>query len=442
MAKVSIFLDRRNMTSDGYPLKLRITHKNTNASRNTGIFLHEDEWDEGMLRCTKTCKGFGQKNKELDELIVNTRIQIKNLDETGKLRFMKSADIFAYIEGVYADQTKPIDNSFNGILKDYAESCRKKNTADTFLYTETVVMAYIHSFAPGADKVFIQDMNYEFIFNLERWMSSDAAATTMHKNLKINTRAQILTNIRTLWNHAIRRKIAKKDDYPFGTGGFKIRRAQKKKVSLSLEGIHRILSLRFDDVSGKEGLEMTRDFFMLSFYLCGISPIDLFYLEKATDGWVKYVRCKMEWTEPMEVEVKVIPEAKKIISKYEGKGKYLLNFADKYANFDSFYSFMRHRLDRIGIMIEQPEITPYWSRYTWSTFAARLQAPQYMIDKLMGHAPISVLEKDYLDLTREDCTPIQIKVAKHVLSGARINSVAAPKFIHKRGNVNEITKVF
>lgn len=442
MAKVSLYLDRRNMTSEGYPLKLRITHKNTNASRNTGIFLRDEEWDEDILRCTKACKRFGQKNEELDELIVNTRIHIKELEERGKLRFMKAADIFGHIEGVYADTNKGSDNSFNGILKEYAELCRKKNTADTFFYTETVVMAYVHTFAPRADKIFIQDMDYDFIFNLERWMSSAAAANAMHKSLKINSRAQILTNIRTLWNHAIRKKVAKKDEYPFGVGGFKIRRAQKKKVSLPLEDMHKLLALNFDQVEGRVGLETARDFFMLSFYLCGISPIDLFYLEKAEDGWVKYVRHKMEWTEPVDVEVKVIPEAQRIISKYEGKGKYLLSFPDKYANFESFYSFMRHRLDRIGIMIGQPAITPYWSRYTWSTFAARLQSPQYIIDKLMGHAPDSVLAKDYLDLTREDCTPVQIKVTEYALQNAHTNTVSAPKFIHKRGNKSELTEVF
>lgn len=68
-------------------------------------------------------------------------------------------------------------------------------------------------------------------------------------------------------------------------------------------------------------MEIARDIFMLQIYLMGINTKDLFYMKKESikNGRLQFNRYKTDRFYNMKIE----PEAKAILDKYEGQ-KYLL----------------------------------------------------------------------------------------------------------------------
>ena len=70
---------------------------------------------------------------------------------------------------------------------------------------------------------------------------------------------------------------------------FKIKNEEKDKVSLSPDQVKKLYNY---DLS-TPALQMARDFWMLSFFLCGINPTDLYHLKKPdSEGRISFIRAK------------------------------------------------------------------------------------------------------------------------------------------------------
>lgn len=420
MAKVSFFLDTRHVTQAGFPLKIRVTHNNTNAARSTNIYLREKDWDISLQRARKCAPNARNNNEYIESLLYTYRYSIKELDSAHRLRSMKASDILCYIE--HGDLRSEGDAYFNSRLHAYVDACAKPKYQASFLYTERTVMEFVHDKHPQTERIFMTDIDYNFLMRFERWMD--------RRGMKINTRAIHMTNIRTLWNEASKRKELSRDLNPFyGEDGYKIHRVLKEKEYLPIDGMRRLLELDFSDVQGREGLEKARDMFLLSFFLCGINPVDLWNMPKCQSGEMVYVRTKIERREPDPVHIFIPAVAQAIIDKYSD-GPRLLNFDQHYLNFENFYAFIRHRIDRIGAMIGYPNMTLGWSRHTWSTYAMKTGASDFQVDKLLGHMPSSINARHYATFEwDDDGKRITDQVVEYTLKGVNLNSVPAPKYV-------------
>lgn len=420
MAKISLFLDTRHASQDGYPLKVRITHNGTNAARSTGIYLSEHYWDAGYERLRKNAPNARANNEYLEQLIFEYRQKTLELDRSRRLRSMKAKDVLSYIE--HGDLLDTGDSCFNTRLHTYAEGCAKQKTADSFYYTERVVMQFAREHRIGIDNIYMTDIDYNFLKSLDRWME--------RQGMKINTRAIHMTNIRTIWNDASKRKELSRDLNPFyGDDGYKIHRVLKEKEYLPIDGMRKLLALDFSDIQGRDGLEKARDMFLLSFYLCGINPVDLWSMPKCHNGEMVFVRKKIERCEPDPVHIFIPAAAQAIIDKYSD-GPLMLNFEQHYINFESFYAFIRHRIDRIALMIGYPKMTLGWSRYTWSTYAMKTGASDFQVDRMLGHMPSSVNARHYASFEwHDEGRRITNQVVQYARAGVKCNSVPAPKYI-------------
>lgn len=420
MAKVSIVLDKRTTNAAGlHPLKIRITHNNSNASRTTSYYASAETWDESKQRIVRKANNAAKINSILDELVEEINVAIRELNKSKKLRIMRASDIFTCVYGKTVAEQR--DVSFNAILHEYANACRKPKYAESFLYTERIIMDFVESFNPYIDKLFFDDIDYSFVYRFDKWLDSKSCEKKNQTGVKMNSKAVHLVNIRTLWNYAIKMKIAEYANYPFRD--FKIRRPAKSEIKyLPLDSMHKLLELDFSNLKTSQGMELARDFFMLSFYFAGINPIDLFSLPKPVNGVICYTRQKIEWREPQKVKLFIPAAAQPIIDKYSD-GPNLLNFDQHFINFDSFYSFVRHRLDRIGVLINEPDMTLYWSRYTWSTYATKLGAQEFVIDKMLGHTPRTLLGQRYAKFEWEDGAILNQRVIEYATQGVNQKSV-------------------
>lgn len=440
MAKVSFLLDKK-WTANGFPVKMRITANQSNASRSLGIYLQsEKDWnkDESIVR--KTVPNSKEYNAIIVRELDRAEATIKNLKERNRLHIVRATDIFDLMESKAKAGAEAQDNTFFGVLERYAQLTRAEKTKQSFLYTGKLVRRFQEDTYRRHMKLFFDDIDYDWLFVFDRWMASKAPDNKSGKGLKVNTRAIHMTNIRTLFNYAIRTKVVSRDAYPFDCkfGGFKIRHAHKEKEYLPLDGLHKMIALNFDGLEGQSGLELARDMFLLSFMLYGLSPIDLYNLPKDDKGVLHVVRQKLDWQEPLPIHIKIPDCAKPIIAKYKCLGSNLLNLSRKYANYESFYAFVRHRLKRIGVMIGYKNITLYWARYSWSTYANKIKETTISIDCMLGHSQKTLAGDRYVTFDWEDAPEINDKVLTYALKDAHPKSVYAPKFLFHRGTKKPI----
>ena len=159
------------------------------------------------------------------------------------------------------------------------------------------------------------------------------------------------------------------------------------KRALPLAVIKKIKAL---DLSLTPALDYARDMFLMSFYLRGMSFIDMAYLKKADlkNGYITYRRRKtgqqliIEWTKEMQI----------ILDKYpENKSEYLLpvirnpgiNERCTYRN--TGYN-INHSLKRIAGMVGVTiPLTLYVARHSWASAAKSKGIPLSVISEGMGH---------------------------------------------------------
>ena len=403
MAKVSIILDKRSADKQGrYPIRLRIVNGNTNTMIATNLNVSESDFvgdpEKAIVRTNANAKQGNAFIKELYYTFINA---INELEHSGRLKAMSATDIRKYVEEKKECHT---EYDFTSVMQEYYAKTRTDKTKDTFDFTKKKLQAFAEK-----EKFFFEEINYKFLTDFDRWMENNGVS--------MSSRGIIFRNIRTVYNYAINNDWVNAGLYPFRK--FKIKQSHTEKVYLPEDKMRALMALDLTDEQQK-GLDLARDLFMLSFYLCGINPIDLFNLPKQS-GSIKFVRTKVKWHEPEPIHIRIQPEAQKIIDKHPG-ATHLTDFAEKYVSFDSFYHFCKHRLKKLGEMIDCPDITFYWARYSWATYASKLDIADSTISKALGHADGTLAEKRYISFDWSKVDAANRKVIVYVTKKGKKNT--------------------
>lgn len=148
--------------------------------------------------------------------------------------------------------------------------------------------------------------------------------------------------------------------------------------ALSVEDMRKILAFHYTGHKRKENTySKGLDYFLLSFYLLGINPVDMFNLRKdqMQNGRIVYSRRKTQRRiGGSEISVPVCKEAAEIINRHKGKGQNLLDMQDGYTRVEGVVRMMTRVLDNIHslleLKIEKNNFTWYSARHTWASIAA------------------------------------------------------------------------
>lgn len=133
--------------------------------------------------------------------------------------------------------------------------------------------------------------------------------------------------------------------------------------------------------------EIARDAFIASFYLRGISFIDLAHLRKSDlkDGYLHYTRRKTG----QRFSIRWEKEMQDIVDKYQaqtGSSPYLFPFLvanEKYHNAEARITYHLKKLGaKVGI---KGKLTLYVARHSWATAARDHQVPISVISEALGH---------------------------------------------------------
>lgn len=260
---------------------------------------------------------------------------------------------------------------------------KRKQTAILYRITSRKVAEYGDK-EPG-------DVGSKWLESFRQWC--------LKSGMQVNGAGKELRNIRAVYNWM--RKNGYTNNYPFTD--YSIVEEDTLPNDLSAEDI---CTLR--DYPCESWQERYRDFFMLSFYMAGINPVDLLTLRKDSfkNGHVSFVRRKTDKQGARKIHTIVLPvvdEAREIIKKYRGNGDYLLCFMDGRKDYHSFVKKCNEALKKIGeseIVPDKlgklrkveyhpifPNITLYTARYSFGSIAANdLDISEQTIGQCLGHS--------------------------------------------------------
>ena len=216
----------------------------------------------------------------------------------------------------------------------------------------------------------------QFTLSYETWLRS--------QRLCRNTTSFYMRNMRTLYNRAVQAGLTT-DCHPFRPVYTGIDKTAKRAITKA--DITRIKEV---DLSHRRTLSFARDIFLLSFYLRGISPIDLAFLRKAdiTKGIIVYTRSKTG----QQIRIRVVPDIQRILDKYaDTHTKYLLPLIKRedgtertqYRN--SAQRINRHLRELSEHLHLSTPLTLYVARHSWASIAYSDHVPLHVISVALGH---------------------------------------------------------
>ena len=223
----------------------------------------------------------------------------------------------------------------------------------------------------------------------------------LHHTAKVcsNTSSFYLRILRATYNKAVAKGLTPQQ-HPFREVYTGI--AQTRKRAISTESVSQIKRLEsVKELSPKE--EIARDTFLMSFYLRGISFIDLAHLRKSDlkDDYLHYTRSKtgqrltIRWEKEMQ-ELLEKYQAQTVTSPYlfpflvdEGNkrlGKTIDKKRDKKRLYHNAEARISYHLRKLGVNIGiKGKLTLYVARHSWATAARDNQIPISVISEALGH---------------------------------------------------------
>ncbi|NDV66756.1 site-specific integrase [Bacteroides sp. 224] len=298
----------------------------------------------------------------------------------------------------------------------------RRGTAKAYRSTLNSVLEY-----GGKDLKLSTVFEKSWLSNYQLWISG--------RGLESNTSSFYLSILQRLYHQALEIGLVK--HIPDLFANILIRHTPTQKRALPAA----IISLISEaDLSGKKGLEFSRDMFMLSFYLQGIAFVDLAFLRKADwkGGSIRYYRRKSK----SYINTPVSEEAKRILLKYRAltskESPYLLPIITEKEReaYDQYQSALRNqnrRLKRIATFLGITEnLTTYVSRHSWATIAHHEGVPASHISQALGHQTEVVTHvylKSFDDSVLRNANSIVIAAVNR---GMKVNN-NKPKWIDRKG---------
>ncbi len=366
MATVSAKIFEHHEKNDGtFNIKYIVYHKGERRHIDSPHFVSKRQ----------LTKDFEIKDKVvlrwLEETLDDYRILISSVGP--RLDFFTCEELRDYLR----DHNKEIDivqfaDEHIKFLK--SEEQNREPYSRTFRKIKNSLIDYF-----GRAEISINEIHSNMLYGYERFLKTSRKqtrinqlgkpVTTIEKGLSRGGLHAHMRDLRTLFNEAKRTYnndelgIFRIKHYPFTKYKVGAPPATRKRNF----DVDQVLTIRDCKVPEGSRIELAKELFMLSFYLCGTNAVDFYHASEANivKGRFEYKRSKTQGRRRDEafISIKIVGEAQPLLEKYLGK----LN--SRYGAYDyldyALYKGMKGLRELTGI----PELTLYWARHTFGTLA-------------------------------------------------------------------------
>lgn len=374
MASTKFYLDMRGRASDGKgTILIHIFHNQTMTTVSTGIRCSPQEWDGERIKTP----GSEPLNASLQEKKgkIDRAIALLSFDE--RFDRMSAADIRRMLTTC---KQKVTGHLVSDLFAEYLFTDLQEGTKEIYRATLSKVLAF------GGKSLKMENIDLKWLHQFECYLS---------KTQGVNGRAIYLRSLRAVCNYSAHQYGL---EYPFAN--FSVKQEPTRKRSVSVD-----LFRKFLDYPTTSANNRYRDYFLLMFYLIGINTKDLLLVRKESvvNGRLEYIRSKTH----KKYSIRIEPEAEELLKRYQGKD-YLLEAMDHCIHYKSFAHEMNDALKTIGEVRTEtvpdpedlfapphqerivypviPEISTYYARHCWATFAYEAGVPLDVISQALGHS--------------------------------------------------------
>ena len=216
-------------------------------------------------------------------------------------------------------------------------------------------------------------LNAQTLLAYEQWM--------LDRGLMRNSTSFYLRSLRSAWHRSLGRHTVHPD--PFESVYTGVDKTVKRALSL-----HVIKKLKNLQLSGDEA--WARDMFLLSFYMRGMSFIDMAYLRKSNlrDGYLTYSRRKTGQC----LVVRWEPCMQEILDRWgDNPTSFLLPIITRedlppYNQYKYAIARANRNLHLVGLRLRLPApLTMYVARHSWASIAHSRHIPLSIISEGLGH---------------------------------------------------------
>jgi len=395
MASVNIHLDKHKKKTDGsHPVVLQIIKDRKKKVIFLGHYVKDEHWDfDKNLPTSRHPNSTRLKNIIRGKLIGADKIILDFEDKkkpftvediANRLKSTEKSDMFF----AYGDKT--------------VEKLKElKQIGNSKIYDSTIAIF----------KEFRSDKDIS-LKHIDRKMLESFREFLIKRGCKINTISVYLRTLRAIYNRAVKENAVSEELYPFKN--LKIPSEKTKKRAIRKEDIDKIIGL---DLSGRKDLDYARDLFLFSFYLRGISFVDITYLKvkDIVGGRVYYTRRKTG----QKFSIKITDKSWAVIKKYNNlkdMDSYIFPILkrqdNEFLDYRNAIRLLNKKLKKISKQAKLPEpISTYTARHSWATIAKRSGIPTAIISEGLGHDSeettqiyLDSFENDVLDKANEIIT--------------------------------------
>ena len=352
-------------------INYQIIHERKVRQLPTDHRVFPDEWDES--RSTVAATGRSERKSYILSIPERIRWDVERLRKIDRKLDAKG---FAYTADDVIEEFNRYAHEYT--LFNFMESIITKLKQNGKIRTSETYRSALNSFRKFREEedIMLDCITSETMEAYEAW----------HKRRGVtpNTISFYTRILRAAYNRAVEDDIIE-NRKPFRHVYTGVDKTVKRALPLGI--IKKIKEL---DLSLTPALDYARDMFLMSFYLRGMSFIDMAFLKKKDlqGGILGYRRKKtgqqlfIKWEKPMQ----------EIIDKYDtGDSPYLLpiikeNGTDSRTQYKNGAHLVNDKLKKIGeqLGLEIP-LTSYVARHSWASIAKSKNIPVSTISEAMGH---------------------------------------------------------
>jgi integrase/recombinase XerD len=384
MSSFKVLLDKRRSLKDGsYPLIVRIYNGQKFRDINLKIPLQENQFDSQSQKV----KANHPNNKLINQKIKKTLLEVQDAALNMEI---KEEDVTAKKIRAKVVRTTPKLNFIQYGSK-ISEDMRQVNRlGNATAYRDAISALKTYS---GRSEIQFTEITYEFLCQIENKMLAGG--------LKRNSIAAYNRAWRAVFNKAINENLVESKYYPYRK--YKIKGEGTAKRNITKEDIAAIANV---ELKPNSELWQARNYFMLSFYLRGISFMDMAFLKK-TDIRVGKVSYRRKKTHKL-YNIKLTSTAQEIINLYTvSDSTYILpvipintagDEAEERKHIQYWNKTTNKYLKKLGkeLKIELP-LTTYVARHSWATIAKKMGYSKDLIAEALGHEFGNKVTGIYLD---------------------------------------------
>lgn len=374
---VSLALDKRVKNSDdSYTINVQIIVNRKMTSIATEYSVAEKDWDnkKRQIRNTSQIAGnISRINNILNKKRAEVMDKVTALHDNGNLNKLPLKEIRGLITNEHG--TKTVFQLYDKMI---AELTAIGNVGNARSYKMS--LQSVKTFTKEKDFTFIQ-LTYAWLKEYEKFYLSKEGNTK--NGLGVYLRA-----LRAVCNRAIKERIIKREDYPFQH--YKIVKEPTIKRALTETQIE---AIRNFDPGKRKREALAKDVFLTSFYLVGISFMDIAHLKVCAihNGRIAYKRQKTKQL----INIKITMRLQDVLDKYlKGKGPedYIFPII-KSKSAELIYRDVKNSMKRYNKCLKviadeckiEENLTGYWSRHSWATIAKRKGVSTAIISESLGH---------------------------------------------------------